>query len=114
MTLATIESGLFVALTWILTLGWLRQLILWLLNFSLVKDLNYIDLPFLPALIDEGVTEESATSSAPQLTVIVPACNEEASIAATLRRPDQEAAPVHPAANGGLPSQQFGLLASGP
>jgi len=85
VTLATIGSWLFVAFTWVLALGWLRQLILWLLNFSLVKDLNCIDLPFLSALIDEGVAEESRTSSTPQLTVIVPACNEEASIAATLR-----------------------------
>ena len=85
MTLATIESGLFVAFTWILALGWLRQLVLWLLNFYRLKDLNCIDLPLPLILAAEEAADGSVLSTRPELTVIVPACNEEASIAATLR-----------------------------
>lgn len=76
MTLATIGSWLFVASIWILALGWLRQLALWLRNFSRVDDLTCLKLPSLPETMD---------GSSPDLTVIVPACNEEASIEATLR-----------------------------
>jgi len=76
VTLATIGSWLFVASIWILALGWLRQLALWLRNFSRVDDLTCLKLPSLPETMD---------GSSPDLTVIVPACNEEASIEATLR-----------------------------
>jgi glycosyltransferase involved in cell wall biosynthesis len=76
VTLATIGSWFFVALTWIFALGWLRQLALWLGNFSRVDDLTRIELPSLPEGID---------GTPPDLTVIVPACNEETSIEATLR-----------------------------
>ena len=76
MTLATIGSWLFAAFTWVLALGWLRQLALWLRNFSRIDDLAQIELPGLPEVGD---------GTSPELTVIVPACNEEASIAATLR-----------------------------
>jgi glycosyltransferase involved in cell wall biosynthesis len=62
--------------TWVLALGWLRQLALWLRNFSRIDDLTHIGLPGLP---------EAGNGTSPELTVIVPACNEEASIAATLR-----------------------------
>jgi glycosyltransferase involved in cell wall biosynthesis len=79
VTLTTIGGWLFIALTWILALGWLRQLVLWLGGFSQVDDLTRIKPPF-PATSDER-----ESSSRPELTVIVPACNEEASIAATLR-----------------------------
>ena len=85
MTQATIESWLFVAFTWILALGWLRQFVLWLLNFYHLKDLNHIDLSLLPTLAGEEAADGSGLSARPELTVIVPACNEEASIAATLR-----------------------------
>ena len=68
-----------------LALGWLRQLVLWLLNFSRLKDLNRIDLSPLPTLPNVGGADGSRPSTHPVLTVIVPACNEEASIAATLR-----------------------------
>lgn len=83
VTLATIGSWLFVVFTWILALGWLRQLVLWLRNFSRIEDLNRI-APVLLASIDEAAGE-LRPSSGPDVTVIVPACNEEASIAATLR-----------------------------
>jgi GT2 family glycosyltransferase len=73
---ATVWDWLFVAFTWMLALGWLRQLALWLLNFSHVDDLTCIELSDLP---------EAGDKSTPDLTVIVPACNEEASIEATLR-----------------------------
>jgi glycosyltransferase involved in cell wall biosynthesis len=76
VTLATIESWLFAVFTWALVLGWLRQLALWLRNFSRIGDLTHIELPGLPEVGD---------GASPELTVIVPACNEEASIAATLR-----------------------------
>ena len=85
MTLATIESGFFVAFTWILALGWLRQLVLWLLNFYRLKDLNRSDLSLPLTLAGEEAANGSGLSTRPELTVIVPACNEEASIAATLR-----------------------------
>ena len=84
MTLATIDGWLFVAFTWILALGWLRQLVLWLLNYSRLKNLNRIDLSPLPVLAEVAVADGSTPSTRPELTVIVPACNEEASIAATL------------------------------
>ena len=85
MTLAAIWNWSVVAFTWMLALGWLRQLVLWLLNFYRLKDLNYIDLSLLSTLADEEAADGSGLSTHPVLTVIVPACNEEASIAATLR-----------------------------
>lgn len=76
MTLATIGSWLFAAFIWVLALGWLRQLVLWLRNFSRIGDLTYPELSSLP---------QTGNGTSPELTVIVPACNEEASIGATLR-----------------------------
>jgi glycosyltransferase involved in cell wall biosynthesis len=85
VTLATIESWLFVAFIWMLALGWLRQLVLWLLNFYRLKDLNRVDLPPQPTLPDVRRADGLRPSTRPELTVIVPARNEEVSIAATLR-----------------------------
>lgn len=76
VSLAQIATLVFAILSWGLAFGWLYQLVQWLLNIDKVDDLRRIYLPVSP----------SATSSdSPQLTVIVPACNEESSIAATLR-----------------------------
>jgi cellulose synthase/poly-beta-1,6-N-acetylglucosamine synthase-like glycosyltransferase len=80
VTLATIWSWLFVALTWILALGWLRQLLMWLGNSSRVADLTHAGAAPLRAS-----ATPLCTPAKPDLAVIVPACNEEASIAATLR-----------------------------
>jgi glycosyltransferase involved in cell wall biosynthesis len=63
---------------WLLALGWLWQLGQWLRHSSEVADLNHIppeNLHFLP----------NPSESRQHVTVIVPACNEEASIEATLR-----------------------------
>jgi glycosyltransferase involved in cell wall biosynthesis len=75
MTGSTIGSWLFAGLTWVMALGWLRQFEQWLRNFSGVDDLTRLKLAALP---------ETGNESFSQLTVIVPACNEEASIAETL------------------------------
>ena len=58
---------------WLLAIGWSWQLAQWLLNIPRLANLNRVSLPILPA------------SLTPQLTVVVPACNEEESIEATLR-----------------------------
>jgi glycosyltransferase involved in cell wall biosynthesis len=78
VTVATVGGWFFLGLVWLLALGWLWQLWQWLSNFPSLVDLTQIPLKNLPALpIDSG--------EKPQLAVIVPACNEEASIEATLR-----------------------------
>ena len=78
MTVATIGGAFFLGFVWLLALGWLWQLWQWLSNFPSLVDLTQIPHESLPALpVDSGDT--------PQLTVIVPACNEEVSIEATLR-----------------------------
>lgn len=75
MTFALVWGWIFPTLTWLLAFGWLWQLVQWLLHFPELDDLNRISLQYLP---DWG-------ADSPQLTVVVPACNEESSIAATLR-----------------------------
>jgi len=66
---------LFTASAWALALGWVFRLSEWLLNSGHIDDLNRTVLP------DPVRTGEDR----PQVTVVVPACNEEPSIAATLR-----------------------------
>ena len=76
MALATIWQWFLPILTWILALGWIWQLVQWLAHFHEVPDLTRISgLPDLAQSLE----------GRPHLTVIVPACNEEISIEATLR-----------------------------
>jgi glycosyltransferase involved in cell wall biosynthesis len=65
-------------LTWLLALGWLWQLVQWLMHFPKVTDLTRLQARDLPALAP-------SPEDHPHLTVIVPACNEQRSIEATLR-----------------------------
>ncbi|MGC9159649.1 MAG: glycosyltransferase [Terracidiphilus sp.] len=71
-----IAGQVFIFSSWALALGWLWQAIAALRGMPLLPDLTRIDeaaLPLLPA------------GNGPHLTVIVPACNEEEAIQATLR-----------------------------
>lgn len=78
MTLATIWHGLLPILTWLLALGWLWQLAQWIRHFPSLPDLNRMAADRPPDLHAEP-------DGRPQVTVVVPACNEEVAIAATLR-----------------------------
>ena len=78
VTLATIGSWALAVATGLLALGWLWQMAQWLLHSGSLIDLTKLaagGLVELPELTDDR----------PHLTVIVPACNEAASIEATLR-----------------------------
>jgi glycosyltransferase involved in cell wall biosynthesis len=66
----------FVFFSWMLALGWLRQAISVLKGMPHLPDLTRIDAAALPPL---------PPSEGAHLTVVVPACNEEESIQATLR-----------------------------
>jgi len=63
---------------WLLALGWLWQLGQWIRHFPSLPDLNRMPAGRLPDLHAEP-------DGKPQVTVVVPACNEEAAIEATLR-----------------------------
>ncbi len=74
MPLAAIAAGLLAFLSWLLALAWLWQAATALRGMPTLPDLTkFSSEPAAPS-----------DSSAPDLTVVVPACNEEASIAATL------------------------------
>jgi len=75
VTIAQIGSGLFALSVWLLAAGWFWQLFLWMRNAGEVADLTRLPSYDLPML----------NQDANLLTVIVPACNEEVSIADTLR-----------------------------
>ena len=66
----------FVTVTWLLALGWLWQAVAALRGMPTLPDLTRLDMTTLPEL---------SGSDGPHLTVIVPACNEEKAIQATLR-----------------------------
>ncbi len=76
MVAANLAAQVFLALSWILALAWLWHAIASLRGMATLPDLTRIDPASLPAL---------ASSEGPDLTVVVPACNEERSIQATLR-----------------------------
>jgi cellulose synthase/poly-beta-1,6-N-acetylglucosamine synthase-like glycosyltransferase len=78
VTQAIIRIWLFPISMWLLAVGWLWQLLLWVFNSPGLTDLTQLPLNQLPDL-------QIGSDGTPDLTVIVPACNEEASIAATLR-----------------------------
>jgi glycosyltransferase involved in cell wall biosynthesis len=75
VTLTQIGSGLFGISVWLLAAGWLWQLIQWIRHSPEIIDITRVVDGHLPTS-DDGTI---------QLTVIVAACNEEESIAATLR-----------------------------
>ena len=76
MVLAKFVPQVFTILYWLLALGWLRLAIGALRGMPTLPDLTRLDTAALPEL---------PADEAPHLTVIVPACNEEESIKATLR-----------------------------
>jgi glycosyltransferase involved in cell wall biosynthesis len=77
VTLASIWEWFFPTTVWLLALGWLWQLSQWLRHSDEIADLTEIPPDQLPALPTMG-------DGRPHLTVVVPACNEEAAIAITL------------------------------
>jgi len=79
---SAIGYGILTTFAWLLSLGWLWNLLEWLRNFPRIEDLNQITLP---PLSEPSLLSDPATPAAPHLTVIGPACNEAPSIAATLR-----------------------------
>jgi glycosyltransferase involved in cell wall biosynthesis len=66
------------ASVWLLAFGWLWQLVQWIRCFPRISDLHRV-------VPDQQLDLTSGSSKVPYLTVIVPACNEEASIGACLR-----------------------------
>ena len=71
---AEILSRAFAGLTWLLALGWVWWLVQWARHLPEVHDLTL-----------ETTEAQPANPKATALTVIVPACNEQEAIAATLR-----------------------------
>ncbi len=74
--MATLAAQAFTFLSWLLALGWLWRAITALRGIPRLPDLTRIDPSALPPL---------SGNAEPHLTVVVPACNEENSIQATLR-----------------------------
>lgn len=70
----TLPLGLFLALSWLLALAWL------VLALAALRG-----IPTLPDLTRLPAPPPRPPSPRPDLTVVVPACNEQAAIAATLR-----------------------------
>ncbi len=71
-----VAAQIFLVLNWLLALGWFWQAIAALRGMRTLPDLTGAGGAALPAL---------AAGDGPALTVVVPACNEEAAIEATLR-----------------------------
>lgn len=74
VTSAEILSRVFAGLTWLLALGWVYWLLQWTWH-----------LPEVPDLTRESGSSLDASPAPDALTVIVPACNEQVAIGATLR-----------------------------
>jgi cellulose synthase/poly-beta-1,6-N-acetylglucosamine synthase-like glycosyltransferase len=81
VTFSAIWAWFLPVSVWLLAIGWLWQLVLWVRNSPRLADLTQLPTEqpeqFAPRPTDPA--------SIPDLTVIVPACNEEACIGATLR-----------------------------
>ena len=76
MVTAHLVAQIFVALSWIVALAWLWHAVASLRGMPTLPDLTQVDPDSLPPLPD---------GYAPDVTVVVPACNEEKNIQATLR-----------------------------
>jgi glycosyltransferase involved in cell wall biosynthesis len=76
MELSHSAAQILMGLSWILALAWLWHAVAAMRGMATLPDLTLIDPSALPPLM---------TGDGPQLTVVVPACNEEKSIGATLR-----------------------------
>jgi len=76
MGLAHVTGWVLIVLSWLLALGWLWRAVAALRGMPTLPDLTRMEVDELPTPPD---------SDGPHLTVIVPACNEEAAIQATLR-----------------------------
>jgi GT2 family glycosyltransferase len=76
MITANLAAQIFICLSWILALAWLWHTVAALRGMAALPDLTRIDSAGLPAL---------PAGEGPNLTVVVPACNEGESIEATLR-----------------------------
>jgi GT2 family glycosyltransferase len=76
MVMTTLAIQVFIGLSWLLALGWLWRAVAALRGIPTLPDLTRIGPAALPPL---------PAGEGPHLTVIVPACNEEESIQATLR-----------------------------
>ena len=76
MVTAHLEMHIFIGLSWVLALAWLWHAVATLRGMATLPDLTSIDPNTLPPL---------AGGDAFDLTVVVPACNEEKNIQATLR-----------------------------
>jgi glycosyltransferase involved in cell wall biosynthesis len=76
MIAAQVARGAFLFFSWVLAVGWLSRAIAALRGMASLPDLTRMDTEALPELQE---------TDGPHLSVIVPACNEEGSIEATLR-----------------------------
>jgi glycosyltransferase involved in cell wall biosynthesis len=76
MISARLVEQLFLALSWLLALAWLWHAVACLRGMATLPDLTRIDAGSLPPI---------PSGDGPDLTVVVPACNEENAIEATLR-----------------------------
>ncbi|HZL49746.1 MAG TPA: hypothetical protein VFC37_02225, partial [Terracidiphilus sp.] len=71
MVSANLAGQIFLGLSWLLALAWLWHAVACLRGMARLPDLTRIDPGSLPPL---------ASGDGPDLTVVVPACNEENSI----------------------------------
>jgi hypothetical protein len=76
MELSHTSAQILIALSWILALAWLWHAVAAMRGMATLPDLTSIDPKALPP---------STAGDGPELSVVVPACNEEKSIQATLR-----------------------------
>src|ERR1035437_2960170 len=76
MVSANLAGQIFLGLSWLLALAWLWHAVACLRGLATLPDRPRIDAGSLPPL---------ASGDGPDLTVVVPPCNEENSIQATLR-----------------------------
>jgi hypothetical protein len=84
VTFAGIFEGAITVLEWLLALGWAYRLVEWLRCSPQVADITRGPFAAVAEPSETGHPEEGG-EAAPDLSVIVPACNEAAAIAGTLR-----------------------------
>lgn len=81
MSVAFIVGWLIPGIGWLLAIGWYWQALGWILHVDELVDLNRLPSRYL----QDFSHSVRPTKNGPQLAVIVPACNEQASVEATLR-----------------------------